>query len=75
MLSPEQIQLARRIIGLRGTCYKARGNGWTIKSDNDRPVLSTLVDQGIACHIKGGYYVLTQSGIQQLKLQIGEFSL
>lgn len=73
MTHPE-IQLARRIVGLRGTAFRARGNGLRIRRAADRPALTTLAEKGHAAPTADGSWKLTAQGIQQLKLQIGEFS-
>lgn len=71
MTRPE-VLLAQRIVGLRGTSAKARGNGLRIRRTADHPQLATLTAKNHAA-TNDGVTQLTPQGIQQLKLQIGEF--
>jgi hypothetical protein len=74
-MSQPEVKLAMRIIGLRGTSMKARGNGWNYRFHNDREPLMALQNKG---HVLGigpaSRWMLTRQGIQQLKQQIGEFT-
>jgi len=73
----DEVKLAMRVIGLRGTSMKAKKNQWECRFNKDRAVMNSLIEKGhltTAPEIKGGWWMkLTPQGIQQLKLQIGEF--
>lgn len=74
-MSYDEVKLAQRIIGLRGTAFKARGNGWSYRFTKDREALMSLQAKGHAIGIgPTSRWKLTPLGIQQLKLQIGEFT-
>ena len=76
-MTPEEINLARRIIQLRGTSMKAQRNLWECRFYKDIPIRKSLEEKGLIepSTEKGGWYwKLSLRGIQQLKLQIGEFS-
>jgi hypothetical protein len=74
MMNPAEISLARRIIDLRGTCFKARGNKLVVRKDEDRNTMAHMLSERWTFKTNEGHYVLTSLGIQQLKLQIGEFT-
>lgn len=73
MMSRDEVLLAMRIIGLRGTSFNARKNYWERRFLKDRPLILSLQDQGLAETLGNGWK-LTGRGIEQLKLQIGEFT-
>jgi coproporphyrinogen III oxidase-like Fe-S oxidoreductase len=72
-MSYDEVKLAMRIIGLRGTSMKATKNYWERRMAKDRPLILSLQDKG---HVEtqGDGWKMTSQGIQQLKQQIGEFS-
>lgn len=72
-MSGEEVRLAMRIIGLRGTSMRAKKNYWERRMTKDRPVILSLQDKGFA-ETQGNGWKITGLGIQQLKLQIGEFT-
>lgn len=76
-MTPAEINLARRIIDLRGTAMRARGNrlhdGRLKRSESQ--MLADLARRGLVSHDDNFFWRLTAQGIQQLKLQIGEFSM
>lgn len=74
MTGPE-VALARRVIGLRGTSSRAIRNRLRDLSLAEMPVMARLEEKGYASLHHDGYYRLTGRGIQQLKLQIGEFQM
>lgn len=76
-MNNEEVRLAMRIIGLRGTRMKARGNnGWNFRYKKDLESLNGLETKKLAQKVENtSRWVLTKTGIQQLKLQIGEFIL
>ena len=61
-----------RIIGLRSTRMKAAKNFWRQHFMKDAQTILTLQEKGHA-EPTGDGWRLTGQGIQQLKLQIGEF--
>lgn len=85
-MTDDEVKLAMRIIGLRGTASKARRNGWSMpnrKSDIAQffPLITSLHNKG---HLEivprhridldpRPEWRLTNQGLQQLKQQIGEF--
>ena len=71
-MSADEVKLAMRIIGLRGTRMKATKNQWRHVFHKDTVPLNSLWDKK---HVEGGFFGwrLTSQGIQQLKQQIGEF--
>jgi hypothetical protein len=74
-MTADEVKLAMRIIGLRGTNHKARGNGWTYRFHKDREPLMSLQSKGHVLGVgPGSSWKLTNQGIQQLKQQIGEFT-
>lgn len=75
IMTPDEITLARRVIGLRGTAYRATRNKLRDLSLAEIRVMARLEEKGHVRLEQDGYYRLTGSGIQQLKLQIGEFAL
>jgi predicted transcriptional regulator len=77
-MNQEQVKLAMRIIGLRGTSMKAKKNYWhwaVNRASLDQNALGCLLEKGYVTRIAetGREYKLTPQGIQQLKQQIGEF--
>ena len=72
MTGPE-VKLARRIIGLSGTRFTAPKNYWERRFLRDRPLILSLQEKGHVETVGNGWKLTTQ-GIQQLKLQIGEFT-
>ena len=74
-MNGEEVRLAMRIIGLRGTSMKAKRQHWQYRYHKDREHLMSLQTKG---HVEGvgneSKWILTNKGIQQLKLQIGEFT-
>ena len=76
-MTPAEIKLARRIVDLRGTASRARGN----RLHHDRltareaRTMNDLSAKGLAKDDHDFFWHLTAQGIQQLKLQIGEFSM
>jgi hypothetical protein len=69
----DEVKLAQRIIGLRGTSMRATKNYWERRMAADQANILSLQDKG---HVKtqGNGWMMTSQGIQQLKQQIGEFS-
>ena len=74
-MNPDEIVLARRVIDLRGTDFKARRNRLRDLKIADHPTMAQLNEKGHVSLHQDGYWRMTGQGIQQLKLQIGEFSL
>ena len=75
-MSPLEIGLARRIIGLRGTSFYAKKNLWACRYYRDIPIRQSLEERGYIerSSLDPLSWKLTTRGIDQLKLQIGEFS-
>ena len=76
-MTAEEVNLARRIIKLRGTSMKALCNRWECRFYKDIPIRRSLEEKGhvVPSNEAGGWYwKLTPQGIQQLKQQIGEFT-
>ena len=87
-MTAEEVKLAMRIIGLRGTSTRATKNYWdfSIKAGHSEDVktLDSLEAKGLlSLNIPLGqvvpkgqkrYMFLNNQGIQQLKQQIGEFT-
>lgn len=75
-MTADEVKLAMRIIGLRGTRMKATRNGWdsigTRCSAKDLETVHNLRDKGHV-EMRLGLWALSGKGIQQLKQQIGEF--
>ena len=69
-LSLEEIKLARKIINLRGTSFIAKTN--YLELTTETPTILSLKEKKYIEPIKNGYQ-LTTKGIDQLRLQIGEF--
>lgn len=69
----DEVKLAQRIIGLKGTSMRATKNYWERRTTKDRPLILSLQEKG---HVEtqGNGWKVTSQGIQQLKQQIGEFS-
>ncbi len=73
-MTGDEVNLARRIIGLHGTAFTATKNYWERRKTADRNVILSLQDKGHVNTQGDGWY-LTSQGVQQLKLQIGEFNM
>ena len=69
----DEVKLAMRIIGLKGTSMRATKNYWERRMAQDQAAILSLQDKGHAETQKDGWK-LTNQGIQQLKQQIGEFT-
>ena len=70
----DEVRLAMRCLGLRPNRWsRMTRNGHTIRRHADRPILEDLIGKQHALRTVGNGWRMTQSGIQQLKLQIGEF--
>lgn len=69
----DEVKLAQRIIGLRGTSMRATKNYWERRLAADQVNILSLQDKG---HVEtqGDGWKLTSQGIQQLKQQMGEFT-
>lgn len=77
MMTPSEIALAQRIIGLRRYSVKATKNRWECRFRRDIPARQGLEDKGYIEPSRepgGWFWKMTPAGIQQLKLQIGEFT-
>jgi hypothetical protein len=70
-----EVKLSQRIIGLRVTAWKATKNSLKRIRSGDPETLCSLFDKGhIIYNTKGAEWMMSPQGIQQLKLQIGEFT-
>ena len=73
-MTGDEVKLAMRIIGLKGTSFKATKNYWERRTAKDRPLILALQEKGHAEVVQNGWK-MTSQGIQQLKQQVGEFRL
>lgn len=69
----DEVKLAQRILGIRRYSFKSTKNYWVRRMAKDRPLILSLQTKG---HVEtqGDGWKMTSQGIQQLKLQMGEFS-
>jgi hypothetical protein len=69
----DEVKLAQRIIGIKGTSMRATKNYWERRMAKDQALILSLQDKG---HVEtqGDGWKMTNQGIQQLKQQMGEFS-
>jgi len=75
MMTYDEVKLAQRILGIRRYSFKATKNSWRRRVMADRPLIISLQEKGHAAYRTGSEdWFLTPQGIQQLKLQMGEFS-
>lgn len=73
-MSYEEVKLSQRIIGLHGTKWKATKNSLKRIRSGDPQNLHSLYEKGhIIYNSEGEEWMMSPQGIQQLKLQIGEF--
>lgn len=71
----DEVKLAQRILGIRRYSFKATKNSWRRRVIADRPTIISLQEKGHVQYRTGSEdWFLTPQGIQQLKLQMGEFS-
>ena len=72
-----EVNLAKKIIGLSGSSIRASKNKLSKIASKDETALGGLISKGHARRISersGERFEMTGQGIQQLKLQIGEFA-
>ena len=69
----DECKLAQRILGIRRYSFKATKNYWERRMAKDRDLILSLQDKGHA-ETQGDGWKMTGQGIQQLKLQMGEFT-
>lgn len=73
-MTPAEVSAARRVIGLSGTSSRARRNGLNRVLTTELAAMVALERKGHV-EFRDGQRRLTGQGVQQLKLQIGEFAM
>ncbi len=72
-MAPDEVELATRMIKLLNKNRTATRNYWVRRRAADRETIFSLQEKGHVVPIHDGW-MMTKSGLEQLKLHIGPFS-